>query len=346
MALIYDLVDIQELQGFVRGVQQELEANQFVLNQFLPNNDIDEIEYRFTRGGLNDQDAAKVRAWDTESPIGNRQGIQRVMGELPPISKKIRLGEEERLRLRALERSDNSGIVDAIYSDAANMARSVAARVEMFRGESLQTGKLTINENGVVATVDFARNALMDPAALTGTAMWDDYTQSVPITNLTTWVQAYVDLNGTSPGAILTSRKVVNHLLRNSQIRTLMGSLAGAPTLISNEQLRQVMGAFDLPPIFTYDVVTRVDGTQTRVIADTKVIFLPPANEPLGATFYGTTAESIELVGAQQISSSQGPGMISVIEKTFDPVATWTKVAAVALPVLVNPNLTLAATVI
>lgn len=346
MALIYDLVDTQELQGFVRGIQQELEVNQFVLNQFLPNNNIDDIEYRFVRGGLNDQDAAKVRAWDTESPIGNRQGIQRVMGELPPISKKIRLGEEERLRIRALERGDNTGIVNAIYDDAANMARSVAARIEMFRGEALQTGKLTISENGVVATVDFARNSAMDPAALTGTAKWDDYTNSVPITNLVDWIDLYVGLNGTAPGAILTSRKVINHLLRNSQIRTLMGSLAGAPALVSNDQLRQVTGAFDIPPIFAYDVVTRVDGVQTRVISDTKVIFLPPANEPLGATFYGTTAEAIELVGAQQITSSQGPGMIAVVEKTFDPVATWTKVASVALPVLVNPNLTLAATVI
>lgn len=346
MALIYDLADTQELQGFVRGIQQELEANQFVLSQFLPNNNIDDIEYRFVRGGLNDQDAAKVRAWDTESPIGNRQGISRIMGELPPISKKIRLGEEERLRLRALERGDTSGIVDAIYDDAANMARAVAARVEMFRGEALQTGKLTINENGVVSTVDFLRDATMDPAALTGTAKWDDYTVSNPITNLQTWIDAYVSLNGVAPGGILTSRKVVNHLLRNDKIRTQAGSIAGTPALVNNDQLRQVLGAFDFPPIFTYDVVTRVDGTQTRVIADTKVIFLPPASEPLGATFYGTTAESIELVGAQQISSSQAPGMVSVVEKTFDPVATWTKVAAIALPVLVNPNLTLAATVI
>jgi len=347
MALIYDLADPQELLGFTRGVQQELEQNQFVLNQFLPNDNIDDIEYRFISGQLQDQDAAVVRAWDTESPIGNRQGIARKMGELPPISKKMRVGEEERLRLRQLERGgDAREIVDAIYNDAANLARSVTARVEMMRGEALETGQIDIDENGVEQVIDFGRDATMEPAALAGTNKWDDYDDSDPIGNLTTWVEAYTDLNGTAPGLILTSRKIVNHLLRNDQLRTYLSSLAGSPALITNEQLRSVLAAFDLPPIVTYDVSVRVDGTQTRVISDDKVIFLPPAGEPLGRTFFGTTAEAIELAGAQQIASDQAPGMVSVVEKTFDPVATWTKVAAIALPVLVNPNLTLVADVI
>lgn len=347
MALIYDLADPQELQGLVRGVQQELETNQFVLAQVLPNDEIDDIEYRYTSGQLQDQDAAVVRAWDTESPIGNRQAISRKMGELPPISKKIRLGEEERLRLRQLERNgDATEIINAIYNDAANLARAVAARVEMFRGEALETGQIAIDENGVEATIDFGRDASMEPAALAGADMWSDYAGSDPIGDLTTWLETYVDLNGTAPGAIMTSRTIVNHLLRNDQVRTYLGTQAGTPALVTNDQLRSVFAAFDLPPIVTYDVVTRIDGVQTRVISNDKVIFLPPAGEPLGRTFWGTTAEAIELAGAQQISRDQAPGMVSVVEKTFDPVATWTKVAGIALPVLVNPNLTLVADVI
>lgn len=347
MALIYDLADPQELLGFTRGVQQELETNQFVLSQFLPNDNIDDIEYRFTSGSLQDQNAAVVRAWDTESPIGNRQGIARKMGELPPISKKMAVGEEERLRLRQLERNgDATEIVNAIYNDAANLARSVSARIEMFRGEALETGQIAIDENGVVQTIDFARDPAMEPAALAGVDKWDDYADSDPIANLTAWVEAYVDLNGTAPALGLTSRKIINHLLRNDKVRTHLGSLAGTPALVTNDQLRSVLAAFDLPPLVPYDVSVRVDGAQTRVISDDKVILLPPATEPLGRTFLGTTAEAIELAGAAQIATDQAPGMVSVVEKTFDPVKTWTKVAAIALPVLVNPNLTLVADVI
>src|SRR5215217_7149996 len=131
MALILDLVDPQELIGYVRQFQAEEEANQFRLAAYLPNDNIDDIEYRITTGALRMPDAAMVRAWDTESPIGSRQGIKRLFGELPPISKKIRLGEEERLRRRKLETGSNAAIVDAIYDDAANMTLSVLSRIEM-----------------------------------------------------------------------------------------------------------------------------------------------------------------------------------------------------------------------
>ena len=58
-------------------------------------------EYRFNRGSLADVNAATFRAWDTEAPVADRQGFARVTGELPPISRKVSLGEEDRLRLRA-----------------------------------------------------------------------------------------------------------------------------------------------------------------------------------------------------------------------------------------------------
>jgi hypothetical protein len=347
MALIYDLADPQELQGYVRGIQQEVEENPFSLAQFLPSRNIDDIEYRVNRGQLQDQDAAKVRPWDVESPIGNRQGISRIMGELPPISKKIPMTEEQRLRQRALDRGDTSPIIDAIYDDAGNMARAVLARIEMLRGEALETGSLVINENGVTQTIDFGRDASMEPAALAGTDVWSDYDDSDPIQNLTDWVEDYVDENGEPPALALTSRKVINHLLRNDTIRTLVGTIpGGAPAAVNRAQLNTVLGAYDLPPLVAYDSSVRVDGTQVRVISDDKVIFLPSAGAGLGDTFFGTTAEALELVDARQINSDQAPGLVAVVQKTFDPVHTWTKAAAIALPVLVNPNLTLVADVI
>src|SRR5688572_30128973 len=98
MALVYDVANPRELQGFAREILNEENRNRFTLSQFLPNDNIDDISYRVPRGNTVDEDAAQVRAWDAESPIGDRQGISRIMGELPPISKKIRLGEEDRLR--------------------------------------------------------------------------------------------------------------------------------------------------------------------------------------------------------------------------------------------------------
>jgi hypothetical protein len=343
--LIYDLVDPQELQGFVRGVQQELERNTFVLQQFLPNDNIDDIEWRMPKGVLTDEDAAVIRAWDTESPIGNRQGISRIMGELPPISKKWRLGEEERLRQRKLLTGDSAPIVRAIYDDAAKGARAITARVELLRGEALVNGTLSINENGVVQTVDFDRKSTHDNANVTTLWTVANAATADPIKDMLAMQDTYVDTNGVKPALQLTSTTVITSLLVNDKIRTLASSLAGAPSIVSLSTLQSVISAFGLAPLVPYDVKVRVNGSATNVINPNKLILLPPANEPLGRTFFGTTAEALELAEAKQIEQAQAPGMVSVVEKTTDPVATWTKTAAIALPVLANPDLTLVRTV-
>ena len=342
MALIYDMADPQELQGFVREVQQERNTNRFILSQFLPTENIDEITWRANQGQLVDEDAAQVRAWDTESPIGNRQSIRRIMGELPPISQKYRLGEEERLRRRALERGSNQGIVDAIYDDAAKGARAVAARIELLRGEALETGALAIDENGVVQDVDYGRDS--DHEVSPG-IVWSTTASATPITDELEWTTVYSDTNGIEPGVALTGKAVVNNLLLNAQYRDFAAVRGITPAFLSLVQLNQVRTAYGLPPLFTYDVKIRVGGTQQRVISDNKVIYLPPSGEPLGRTFQGTTAEALEMADARAISTEGMPGMTCVVNKTDDPVAIWTNTSAIALPVLINPDLTLVATV-
>jgi hypothetical protein len=342
MTLLLDLVDPQELVGYVRGFQEEVERNQFRLAAYLPNNNIDDIEYRITQGQLRMPDAAKVRAWDTESPIGSRQGLNRLFGELPPMSKKIRLGEEERLRKRKIETGDNSAIVAAIYDDARAMALAVLARIELFRGEVLETAKAVINENGVVMTVDFGRDAAFTATAAT---KWDQ-TASDPLADYQTWVEAYNDENGELPAQGLTSTKVINTLTRNEVMRGYVGRGSFVPGRITVADVQQVFLDYNLPPLVAYDTKVRVDGSQVRVMNEKKITFVPQAGSGLGGTLFGTTAESLVLAEARAIAAGEAPGLVATVHELDDPVATWTKVAGIALPTLVNPNLTFSATVL
>ena len=326
--LIFDLADPQELVGFTRGVQQEQDANRFILSQFLPNQNIDDIEWRATTGQLRDEDATTVRAWDAESPIGGRQGVRRLFGELPPISRKYRLGEEERLRMRALDRGGDLGqIVDAIFNDAAKGARSVAARIELFRGEALWKARLDINENGVVQTVDFGRD---DDLTVGAAVAWSDHTVAA-LTEELAWRETYLDINGgVGPEVALISDEALTHVLLNEQYRGLAAYAGITPAFLNIEQVNQV----------------RVAGAHQRVIPAEQLVYLPPSSEALGATFTGITAEALELQQASQIQQSEVSGMVAVVEKSFDPGATWTKTAAVALPVLMNPDLTMSAEIL
>lgn len=343
MALVLDMVPAQELAGFVRGIQIEEERNRFWLAQYLPNVNIDEIEWRITQGTLTDTDAAMVRAWDTESPIGSRQGLKRIMGELPPISKKMRLGEEERLRRRKLETGVTGPLVDALYNDAAQMARAVLARIEMLRGEVLLNATITINENGVnPGVVDFGRIAAHTVSAAT---KWDA-AGSDPVADLRAWAQTYINNNGIAPAVALTSTQVISTMMQNQSVRNLATSVAGTPALVTLQTVQQILQAFGLPPVVPYDTSVRVAGVQQKVMDPKRLVLLPAVGEPLGGTFFGTTAEALELAEARALEQAQAPGMVATIHKYDDPVSIWTKAAAIALPTLANPNLSLTATVL
>lgn len=340
---IYDLVDPQVLVGFVRN----LAFPTFSLNRFLPDVTLNDIEYRFTRRTDVDQDVAPFRAWDAEAAIGGRQGLARVMGEIPPLSKKIRLGEEQRLRLRALQgaTAPDDAIVRAIFDDAANMMRSVQARIELARGGVLSTGVFT----DIAADRQFRSNipfGVPGDHFVTPTTVWSTVATATIIKDLRTWLEKYVADNGVAPGAILTSTRVLGFMLQNAEIRTLAGTLAGTPAMVTPATVATALSAYGLPPIETYDVSVRVAGVATKVIPDDLVLFLPPAGEPLGATFNGVTAEALELTSAGQLVASQAPGVVAVVEKTFDPVSIWTKASAVSLPILANPSLLMVADVL
>lgn len=344
MLLHADYITPAELTGYVREALANEQRNRFRLSGFLPNRVIDDLHYRFTTGGEGLAEAATFRTYDAESGIGSRPGVSRVTGELPPISRKIRLGEYDRLRQRA---AGNDAFVNGLMTDAERMTRAVAARLELARGDALANGSVTIAENGVVATVDFGRDASHTVAAATA---WTSTGTANALTDLVAWFDVYVATNGVEPGAALTSTRVARLLQRNAEIINAIAGANEGRTRVTRDELNTLLQSEGLPPIVTNDQQVSVGGATTRVIADDRLIMLPapgdsdaPESTQLGATLYGTTAESLE--PDYGIEDGEEPGVVAGVYSTKDPVALWTKAAAIGLPVLANPNLTLAADV-
>src|SRR5512139_2252304 len=134
MLLTTDYYTPAQLTGYARASLADIPANRPTLARWLPWRTVPDLTFRFTRGREGLTEAATYRSWDTEAPIAGRPGITRVTGELPPISRKIRLDEYTRLRERA--NSDES-IRALVLSDAERLVRMIAMRVELARGQAL-----------------------------------------------------------------------------------------------------------------------------------------------------------------------------------------------------------------
>lgn len=346
MLLNADYHTPQILTGYARAAAKDLPVNQFRLRQWLPDRDIDDLTFRFNRGGDSLISAATYRAFDAESPISARAGVTRVSGELPPISRKILLTEYDRLRTRA---NPDAGISAAILGDTERLVKQISARLELARADAIFNGSVTIAENGVKASVTFGRSSSMSVATLTS---WVNTGSADPLTDLLTWRQAYVDLNGQEPGVFLTSTRVRGLLLQNQAIRALLSNGSVTPTIVTLADLTNILQAFGLPPIEVYDArYANASGTPTRVTPETAGVFLPPAvNETspdgtdLGATFFGTTAESLD--STYGLAAGSEAGIVAGSYRSEDPISLWTKAAAIALPVAATPNLAMRCTVI
>jgi hypothetical protein len=350
--IIADYVLPSVLTGYVREVPI---PSQLLLSRFLPDRMIGNVEAAIDQVTKTNR-AAQFRSWDAESPIAQRDSFQRSKIKLPPISQKIPVAEQEALMLEQVRSGgDNrNAYVEAIYNDAANLTGNVRRRMELARGDVLVDGKFTLaGENGLTLEADFG---VPSGNLVTAATVWTDHTNAAPLQNLRGWIQAYIDLNGEPPGAMITSNTVINNLLLSGEILSLFNrgtALHSGPDLVTAANLGQVLQAYGIPPITEYNTRINVNGSNTRVIPDNLVILLPANAEDLGITAWGITAESLQLAGTSSndnpglagLAFEDLPGLVGVVLKDGDPVQVWTKVGAVGMPLITNPRLLMVATV-
>lgn len=338
MALVTDIVNPAELVGFVRELDPATYG--FTLNQYLPDQNRLVTQYAFSRSDRTRQPIAGYRAFDTESSIASRPGFARVSGEIPPISQKMPIGEELRLRLEQLRSSDFSELEGQIFNDAELLTEAVLARIELARGEALFKGEVTFNvDAGYLSTLKADYGAITTITA--PGVLWSTIATATPIKDIGIMITDYMAANGgRPPDVILTSKKVRALILQTTEVRTLVSIGGSLPSIVTNDQLSLLMDSLDFPPIRTYDTSVNVNGSTTRVTPLNDVVLLPAPNvNRFGETTFGVTADSLELVDSEFLSIGTAPGLVGLVDKVMDPVSRWTKVGGLALPVIKDPKL-------
>ena len=349
MAIVFDgPVLPDDLTVFTRQVPLPAEVGDG-LTQLLPDKTFDTNRIDFaniTRTGR----VARFRMYDGPLHVAQRDTASTSVVKLPPVSDTLTMGELERLQIEFARTggTNETAIVNAIYNDATILTQNVQRRLALARGDVLNDGKFTMLTSEGQLEADFG---LPGGNVVTAATLWSDTVNSTPLTDLTTWIQAYSTTlgNGFRPATLTTSLQVMNYLLTNQSLRNLYSSLVGAPSRLSPGQLNSVLSDYGLPQFAAvYDAQVDVDGTATRVTPVNKVFLTPP--DPinnLGFTAYGVSATALELVNAAEtdMSFEDAPGIVGVVIKDGPPFRQYTFVDAVAMPVLINPRALMVATV-
>lgn len=330
-----DIITPAELTGYTRESLSDYEARKGTLARWLPNRTVLDVVARFFAGQAGLVDEAKYRAYDAEPEIGRGPSGKRVTLELPALGQNIPVTEYAQLRTR---NASDEAVRNAVLRTADQVVRAVADRTERMRGTVLTTGKATIAQDNFQTDDDFGRDASLTATAGT---LWNA-AGADPLEDLATWSDLYAGFNGEEPGAMVMSRRVFRALAAHASFATVTAGGGARPA--TEDEVRAILQANGLPEVTVYDRRT----ASGRVIADDRLLFLPPAVEPddwegtdLGATFWGQTLTSTDADWG--IEDEEQPGIVAGVYRNPKPPMIAEVISdAIALPVLANANLSAA----
>lgn len=277
---------------------------------------------------------ASFQAFGAEAEIGSREGADKVIGEIPPIKRKMPLNERLLIALKREGIGDIDLIKNQIFNDLDSLLDSTEARIEKVRMDAISKGVVSLSENGVIMNVDYkvpnTHKAVMSNTD-TSDGFWS-FAKAEPITYIGKWVDTIVADSGYRPQRALTSNTVVSQMCRNASVRQAIYGDFGGTRPVTLPQINMLLAGLQLPQIATYDLQVRAQAengsySQFRFFPENMFVLLP--DSVLGDTLVGPTAESLL---SSDIASKEAAGVYATVQVLTEPVGLWTKVAKTAFP--------------
>lgn len=322
MANILELFTQKVILDYTRNRQYPT----FVGDALMPSTKIESLEFDILANGSKIPTVASIHAFDTEAEIGSREGSASAQ-ELGFIKRKMQLKEKDLIGLRNPRTPAEQAYLEKnVYNDIDSLVNGVLARVEVMRMDVIANGKINIDENGLQTTVDYHVPA-EHQKTLSGAALWTDPTSS-PIDDMQSWANEMDE----RPTRSLTSGTIAAALLKHPEIRELFKTAGVLPTM---GNLNEILTSFGLPKIVTYDSKYRkqlADGAYKKMRFFPEHKFVMFGSETLGQTIYGPTPEESRLLAGGSKDTKVGNVFATMYESGLDPVATWTKACATAMP--------------
>lgn len=275
---------------------------------------------------------ANVAAFDAEAEIGSRQASKSTL-ELALIKRKMQIKEQDLYALyNPRNAADAKYLRDLVFDDIDSLTQSVLTRVEKMAMDALATGKVSIvnPDTGLQTDFDYQvpETHQADLTSKSGTT-WDSDSAD-PLKDITDWADA-MDV---TPTRALTSKKIYRMITRNAN---LLKAVYGTSTrALGQADFDSFMQAQGLPVIRTYDEKykdfdSKGNKISQRYFPEDKFVMLP--DDQPGEKLFGPTPEEIGLANDTSVNKQAiGNVFATIYTETKDPVGTWEKASAVALP--------------
>lgn len=332
---IIDLVN--DLRPTILAARQMRDARNTLASIF-PYRSSQSVSYRVARRKRGDQ-VAPVRAIDAPSTPIRRPGLLDVKGDLPAITPRVDLSEQDltdEMRIAQNLAGVPTDWASVVQSAAATAALTVDNTFEQLRGQLATTlGIVLTAEDGNTYSIDFGAQ----PGQIFEvTNPWNGE-DGDPFADFEAVHNDYIDLSGHAAGLVLTTARVKRALLSALQVK-----FPNSPVDVS--ALNSYLNANELPSIATNDrTFTDLEGNRTRVYAEGHMTFLPGDGDPIGRTELGVTQEAVQQTqriqpgsGRAALTAAEAPGITIVTLGQDDPVQRAVKAAAIGMPVLHEPD--------
>ncbi|WP_400194618.1 major capsid protein [Lysinibacillus telephonicus] len=339
-----DVLELFDSKTVLNYLKERQYQSYTIGESLFPEQKYDTLEFEYLVGANELPVVAKVHAFDTEAEIGSVEAAKQAL-EAAYIKKKYQIKEKDLIALKnPRTQQEQQYLIQRIFNLIDKAVADVRSRVELMRMQAISTGTLTLelntgNTTPSSITVDYGIPT-DHKEALSGTEIWGTGTEDI-LGDLEKWAAA-LDI---VPTRALTSKKIAGIMLRNTK---LIGYLygTGSGRVANLADLNQFLLQQGLPAIAVYESsantkyrVQNADGTYTTHSYFPENKFVMFGDGPLGETLYGPTPEESRMLlkGNEEVSEV-GKVIAMIYEEGLDPVSTWAKAAATAIPSFPEAN--------
>ena len=282
--------------------------------------------------------------FDAVSTLRSREGFKLTETEMAFFRESMLVKEADEQEIMRVKDSTDpyaAEVLGRIFDDANTLvdgANVVPERMIMqLLAPSDGSPKISIEANGVTYAYNYDPSSTYKTknfaSLTTDTDKWSDTTNSDPMDDIATALDAVEAETGERPSIMIVSRKTMDYLKQNAKIKSAILAQNTTETVFMNDNRVKEVFSNELGiRIIVYSKqYKKEDGTAAKFYPDGFATLIPDG--ALGNTWYGTTPEERTLMGSGEADVSiVNTGVAVAVTTTSDPVHTKTTVSEIVLP--------------